>query len=137
MFYLLVSGAAVFALDLWSKSLSAQFARSPVAVAPGLRIHHTESRKRLLGHPSGRMVLLGVWLFALASAIALLRLGATQNPRLAATGMGMALGGAAGNLFDLMRTGNVVDMIDPSWWPTFNIADVAILAGLALAFWPA
>jgi signal peptidase II len=51
-------------------------------------------------------------------------------------GLGAALGGAAGNLLDVVRRRSIVDFIDLGWWPTFNLADVAILAGLAAAFWP-
>ena len=45
-------------------------------------------------------------------------------------------GGAAGNLIDRVRWGEVVDFID--WyarsyhWPTFNIADSAISVGVGL-----
>jgi signal peptidase II len=37
-----------------------------------------------------------------------------------------------GNLLDRMTGGSVVDMIHLTWWPTFNIADVAICVGAAL-----
>ena len=43
------------------------------------------------------------------------------------------LGGAAGNLVDRLRfDGAVLDFIASSWWPTFNVADVAIVAGTLL-----
>ena len=45
-------------------------------------------------------------------------------------------GGAVGNLIDRMRFGEVVDFIQwyvKSWyWPSFNVADSAITAGVAL-----
>ncbi|APR79441.1 Lipoprotein signal peptidase [Minicystis rosea] len=55
-------------------------------------------------------------------------------------GLPLALGGAMGNLVDRMRYGWVVDFIDFSmrWggrdhhWPTFNVADIAIVVGVAL-----
>ena len=28
------------------------------------------------------------------------------------------------------------DFIDLRWWPVFNIADVGIVVGLVVAFWP-
>lgn len=55
-------------------------------------------------------------------------------------GLPLALGGAIGNLVDRMRFGYVVDFIH-FWvkldggeyhWPTFNVADVAIVVGVAL-----
>jgi signal peptidase II len=47
-------------------------------------------------------------------------------------GLGLLLGGAVGNLIDRVRFGAVVDFIDVPWWPTFNLADAAIVAGVAL-----
>lgn len=45
---------------------------------------------------------------------------------------GLVLGGALGNLVDRTHNGTVVDMFHTSFWPTFNLADVAICAGAAL-----
>jgi signal peptidase II len=51
-------------------------------------------------------------------------------------GLPLALGGAMGNLADRVRYGWVVDFIDVSWkghhWPTFNVADIAIVIGVGL-----
>jgi signal peptidase II len=44
--------------------------------------------------------------------------------------VGMVLGGAAGNLLDRLRLGAVVDFIDPTFWPAFNLADTAIVLGV-------
>jgi signal peptidase II len=44
--------------------------------------------------------------------------------------VGMVLGGAAGNLIDRARSGAVTDFIDPSFWPAFNVADMAIVLGV-------
>jgi signal peptidase II len=56
-----------------------------------------------------------------------------------AVGVGLVLGGAVGNLIDrAFRAGGgflggaVVDFIDLQWWPVFNVADIAIVAGAAL-----
>ena len=56
-----------------------------------------------------------------------------------AVSLGLLLGGAAGNLVDrLLRSpgparGAVVDFIDLGWWPSFNVADSAIVCGALLA----
>lgn len=47
-------------------------------------------------------------------------------------GLGLILGGALGNLADRIRLGYVVDFIDLRWWPVFNLADSAIVLGVAL-----
>ncbi|HUU12794.1 MAG TPA: signal peptidase II, partial [Terriglobia bacterium] len=48
-------------------------------------------------------------------------------------GLAMILGGALSNLLDRIRTGRVVDFVDVYFrsyhWPTFNLADSAIVVG--------
>jgi signal peptidase II len=44
----------------------------------------------------------------------------------------LVIGGALGNLADRVREGAVIDFIDLPLWPTFNLADVAIVAGVLL-----
>ncbi len=41
------------------------------------------------------------------------------------------LSGAVGNLIDRIRNGLVIDYIDFRVWPVFNIADIAIVLGVA------
>jgi signal peptidase II len=41
-------------------------------------------------------------------------------------------GGALGNLADRIRSGTVIDYLDPPFWPAFNLADVAIVIGVAM-----
>jgi signal peptidase II len=45
---------------------------------------------------------------------------------------GLLIGGALGNLADRVRQDGVTDFIDLPLWATFNLADVAIVAGVAL-----
>jgi signal peptidase II len=47
-------------------------------------------------------------------------------------GVGLLAGGAIGNLIDRIRLDAVTDFIDPPAWPAFNLADVAITAGVAV-----
>jgi signal peptidase II len=44
----------------------------------------------------------------------------------------LLIGGALGNLADRVRDGAVTDFIDLPLWPTFNLADVAIVVGVIL-----
>ena len=50
--------------------------------------------------------------------------------------LGLQLGGAVGNLIDRLRLGHVTDFItvgiDNLKWPTFNVADSAIVVGVIL-----
>jgi len=51
-------------------------------------------------------------------------------------GYGAVIGGALGNVVDRLRFGAVTDFLDVyvgAWhWPTFNLADVAIVGGVGL-----
>jgi signal peptidase II len=52
-------------------------------------------------------------------------------------GLPLALGGAMGNLVDRIRYGKVIDFVDVyisprHHWPTFNVADIAIVVGVGL-----
>ena len=46
--------------------------------------------------------------------------------------LGLMMGGAVGNLVDRIFRGRVVDFIDLGWWPVFNMADLAIVAGVII-----
>lgn len=54
--------------------------------------------------------------------------------RLEAVALGLVIGGALGNVLDRVRLGAVTDFIDlhyAGWnWPTFNLADTAIVTGV-------
>jgi signal peptidase II len=46
--------------------------------------------------------------------------------------LGLQLGGAIGNLIDRVHYGHVVDFVDIGFWPIFNVADMSIVAGVAI-----
>jgi signal peptidase II len=51
-------------------------------------------------------------------------------------GTGLIIGGAFGNLADRLRLGFVVDFVQVSRWPVFNVADAAVsTAVVLLLFW--
>jgi signal peptidase II len=54
-----------------------------------------------------------------------------RTPELAGP-VGLVIGGGLGNLVDRVRHGKVVDFLDLSFWPTFNVADSAIVVGVVL-----
>mgnify|MGYP001618776957 CR=1 FL=1 len=52
--------------------------------------------------------------------------------------VGLFLGGVVGNMFDRLIRGRVVDFIDFTYWPAFNVADAALTIsaiGLVIYFW--
>lgn len=85
--------------------------------------------------PAVRFMLLA---FSIAVIIFLFWLLAAERAggRMGQIGMAMILGGALGNVFDRLTERGVIDFIDlhiqSHHWPTFNIADSAIVIGAAL-----
>ena len=78
------------------------------------------SKELVLAITSGALALVVGW-FALAAA----------TPRLW-LGIGLLVGGALGNLADRIRDDGVTDFLDPPLWPAFNLADIAITAGVVV-----
>lgn len=88
---------------------------------------------------TGRALLIG---FTGAISAALIA-GALWSLRpLSAIGLGIAAGGAIGNLIDRFTYGAVADFINMSGFGirnpwSFNVADIAIFIGFGLLLWPA
>jgi signal peptidase II len=79
---------------------------------------------------------IGAPLIALVVVVVLvvLLLGRAVPGRLGAVACGMVLGGALGNLADRLfrASGEVVDFLHTSFWPTFNLADSCVVIGSLL-----
>lgn len=124
----LVLAAAVLAADQLTKWLvRAQSGDLPWHLGPGLRIDLTYnsgiSFSRLAG--AGDVVIVLVAAVAAGVTVALVLAPPRYRPAL-----GVILGGAIGNLVDRLRfDGAVVDFIGVFTWPSFNVADAAIVVG--------
>jgi signal peptidase II len=123
----------VIVADQLSKALIiASIARGDrVQIIPGLNLVNVRNRGVAFGLLSGGhapvLALIGL---ALAALIAYF---ATHLGRpLLWLPTGLLLGGAFGNLADRIRGDAVVDFIDPTLWPAFNLADAAITIGMLL-----
>ena len=135
--YLLATAGAVWLLDQWSKRIvGVRIVEHPLTFGRAVRLRAVMNAKRSYQRGSARTALVLVWIVSLACATTLYASGATFQSQLSLWGVGAALGGAAGNLTDILRRRAVIDFIDLGWWPVFNVADVAIVAGLIVAFWP-
>jgi len=84
-------------------------------------------------------------IMAIVAVFAIVRLRrATGRSRVLAAGLGLLMGGALGNLIDRVAspTREVTDFLSfhvtvggkMYAWPTFNLADIGIVAGAAMAF---
>ncbi len=136
----LLVGAVVLALDQFSKwlALARLVPGEPVDVVPGvLRLTLTRNPGAAFGLFADRTTLLVAVAAALLAAILYLLWRERRPSAPVAAGLGLALGGAAGNLVDRLRWGAVVDFLDLRVWPVFNLADVALVLGGALLAWEA
>jgi signal peptidase II len=130
--------AGVYILDRVTKVLaeSSLQGRPPIDLIPGVL------QLRFTTNPGGVFGLFGSvpWLFVGISVVvisAVLLVSTRLATTTSAVGLGLVLGGAAGNLTDrLIRgpglAGEVVDFIDFQVWPVFNLADSAIVLGVAV-----
>jgi signal peptidase II len=134
VFYLFGAAGLFLLLDQCSKLLVQSHVQGRCLLwGPVIRIRGVRSVKNLYRRNGARPLLVMVWFVALLSAIILHRSGIWFQSHLALLALGAAFGGAAGNLVDVLRRRYVFDFIDLRWWPVFNLADVAIVAGLAAA----
>ena len=131
---LLIGAALCFSLDQTAKMLVARRLApgQSVPVTSWLRIRRVDHSRGLaiFRHPLKQLLLFG----ALLGGICLIVWQGSffQHPA-ARLGLGLALGGAGGNLYDQLWRGAVLDFLDLGWWPVFNLADAAITIGVATA----
>ncbi|HET9672861.1 MAG TPA: signal peptidase II [Actinomycetota bacterium] len=137
---LFVAALAAYGLDRLTKVWAeAVLPGDPIELIPGaLTLRFTEN--------SGGAFSIGQsapWFFVGVSAIVSLVIVVTafrHSDRIVATGLGLVLGGALGNLTDrAIRApdfgGHVIDFVDLHLWPVFNVADSAVVIGALLVAW--
>ena len=128
--------AVVLAVDQATKALAvAQIEPGDaVNVFFGLDITNARNSGVAFGALQGSATLVGV-LIAAALALLIGYFAFNADRPMLWLPVGMLLGGAVGNLVDRAREGAVIDFIDPSFWPAFNLADASIVIGvLALLY---
>ena len=131
---LLLVAASVFAIDQITKAVI----RSWLEVGtywPSdfelIRISHVENDGAAFGTLQGAGPLLIITTGVAIVLIALTMLRSESYPRSHLYALALILGGAIGNLVDRIARGSVTDFIDPTHYPSFNIADSAIVIGVS------
>jgi signal peptidase II len=130
----LAACGAVVAIDQGSKALATSLvARGErEEVLPFLAFANTRNRGVAFGLAGDvSAVLVGAMLIGLLALLVFMATRATNGTALWLAA-GLLVGGALGNLADRVRDGAVTDFIDLPLWPTFNLADTAIIAGVLL-----
>jgi signal peptidase II len=115
--------------------------RAPLALVPGvLDLEYTENHgvafsalDRMAIHPAAWLLVA----FALVATAGLMLLWLRRS-RVASpaehVGFALVIAGALGNALDRLARGHVVDFVHVRFWPVFNVADVLVVAGVALLF---
>lgn len=136
---LLFAAGLVLALDQASKRLVVARLGPDRRSSLGsrLRLRPITNENAGLGFGRDRRLLVSLWVLAALGTILLIYFAPAFQRQLARLGLGAALGGATGNLLDRFRLGGVVDFVDLGVWPVFNLADVGIVLGAAVALWSA
>jgi signal peptidase II len=129
----IVPAILVVAVDQGTKFAAEQFlADTPQQSASSVRfeiVHNTHGGLGRFAVPLGaRAVAAGV---AAVAALTLIGFNGPL-PAVSVVGLGVAIGGGASNMVDLIARGAVVDFVGLGRWPTFNLADVALCVGLGL-----
>ncbi len=139
--YLVLAGLVLLADQVTKRILVAELALGEVRtiIPEFFRLTHTRNRGAAFGlfadldSPWISVFLSGFAVVALVLVLTLL--WRNHNTHTAAFGLGLILGGAAGNLIDRLQTGSVVDFLEfhigQFYWPAFNVADSAIVVGAA------
>lgn len=128
---------AVLAIDQATKLLARTQFVDPIALGPFLSLHLSFNTGVTFGLLAGAGDI-GRWVLVAGTAgVALwLLVWMWREHRLAvAVPLALVAGGALGNIVDRLRDGAVTDFIDAHvrglHWPTFNLADAAIVIGVA------
>jgi signal peptidase II len=136
--------ALVFAVDRvtkWIIETHVSMTETHTVIPGFFDIVHSQNRGAAFGlfHDSTsewRTVLLVGFSLVAVGLVAAMIWKASQVDRLTLAALGLILGGAGGNVLDRLLRGRVTDFLEfyvgDLHWPTFNMADTAIVIGSGL-----
>jgi signal peptidase II len=129
---LLLVGAIVLA-DRVTKEIAVR-RLAPDRGGSGGVLRLVTNERPLLARRTSRGALVALWMAAVGCAAASLAFSPALRANSGVTvAVAVVLAGASSNLRDRLTRGAIVDFIAIGWWPVFNLADVAIVAGAVVA----
>jgi lipoprotein signal peptidase len=130
-----LAGAAVFIADQAGKHFVLARPGYAAATAPRsfLAIRCIVNKRGAARSPGLRFLPSAAFMLCVVFGVFALTQEPLRHSALGATGIGLALGGIVSNFVDLTRRRGIVDFIAIGPLPVCNIADLAIVGGLALA----
>lgn len=148
---MLVTAFITLVLDLYTKHLAIVYLRAEpenyiyfdryVQIIPGFfDLTFARNTGGAFSFMHTRPWVIGLIATAMITGILIWVYRMPQRQRIVQFAFGLIIGGAIGNLIDRARFGYVVDFLDFYYvsggmkhaWPTFNVADIAIVCGIIL-----
>ncbi len=123
-------------IDRLTKLAVTRLAPRPGALIPGvINLRPVENRGMAFSMLSGQSLALTLVTAAMIAVLVGWLIARPEAPRLFRAGLWLIAGGGLGNLYDRLTRGGVVDFIELAFvrFAVFNVADVCICAGAALA----
>lgn len=133
-------GSSVFALDQISKAVVRTLAQDgswSMPLLPGfMRFEFVANYGASFGMGEGHGFAFALFAIVATAAIVLYAAYARSLSKVEVLGLGLVMGGALGNMLDRLMFGYVTDFLCTEFisFPVFNIADIGICTGIALAF---
>lgn len=122
--------------DRLSKLAVARLAPRGGALIPGIvNLRPVENRGMAFSMLTGQPLILTLATAALIAGLVGWLIARPDAPKLLRSGLWLVAGGGLGNLYDRLTAGGVADFIELAFvrFAVFNVADVCICAGAALA----
>jgi lipoprotein signal peptidase len=131
----LLLAAFVIAADRCTKAAASTLLATGrvLSVGAGLRIRCVVTRFQNRGLLDRPPMLALVWVVSLATVMLATSSGLFFQRPAAQMGLAAAFAGSASNLYDRLQNGATIDFLDLGWWPASNLADVALVLGVAVA----
>jgi signal peptidase II len=131
-----IAGAVVLVDQLTKHWAVNELADRTIELVWTLQLNLAFNNGMAFGQGTGFGPVIGV----LATVVIVFLLASLRNETstVSTIGMGLLIGGAAGNLIDRLFRGDglfrgaVVDSIDLQWFPIFNVADICVNVGAVL-----
>ncbi len=136
--YLVIS-ALIVGLDQWTKYLTVeniQLGETKEFISGFLSFTYIRNTGGAWSILEGKMMFFYIMTVAVVAVLLYLLVKNIKSSKWFTIGLSLILAGALGNFIDRLRLGYVVDMLKTEFidFPIFNIADMALVIGVACVF---
>lgn len=130
----LLVGIVLIALDLITKYFATTYLAQPNEIWPGIfQLSLSHNSGVAFSIPIPNVAMLAITPALLAIAAWFFAKNCRIKNHLAKSSLALILAGGIGNFINRIYAGSVVDFLDFSFWPSFNLADSYIVIGVLLA----